>query len=208
LVGVKEAILNVPEFKKTIPSCVTNAYSSTTSISGLTHDEAAAIKTYTDACDVYPFLNTALRTEQPKRIEPWFAYLKLFHIGINKLPFGTGPFCRGENGPYGSSYKVGSVVTWVCEIIGKIPMILRTRNFFFFSSINMYVVFIFLIVGCHVNIHKTGRMHEFFEKRSYGSLRWYSLPDQIFFSKKYREIFHLSFRSRVNFITNYSTQGY
>jgi len=116
LVGLKEAILNVPDFKKTIPYCVIDAYSSTTAMSGLTHDEAAAIKTYTAECEVYPFLNTALRTEQPKHIEPWFAYLKLFHIAINKQPLGTGPFCRGENGDWSKPYKVGSVVTWVCEI--------------------------------------------------------------------------------------------
>ncbi len=143
MVGVKEAILNVPDFKKTIPYCVIDAYSSTTAMSGLTHDEAAAIKTYTAECEVYRFLNTALRSEQPKHIEPWFAYLKLFHIGINKQPLGAGPFCRGENGDWSKTYKVGSVVTWVCEIIGKIPVILRTKFLLFF--VDKYVCCVYLL---------------------------------------------------------------
>lgn len=65
-------------------------------------------------CNVYKLVNIALRTQEFKNIQPWFAYLKLFHTATNKLQIKKGYFCRGEIGNWGHSYKVGSTVTWVC----------------------------------------------------------------------------------------------
>jgi hypothetical protein len=117
LVDLKEAIQRVPEFKVHIPLCVDTAHKQSEAIFGLTREETAAIKTYTASCEVHKLVNIALRSQQYKNIEPWFAFLKLFHTAINKLNAQKGSFCRGENEDWSDSYTVGSIVTWVSETV-------------------------------------------------------------------------------------------
>ncbi|CAF0866289.1 unnamed protein product [Rotaria sordida] len=108
-----KAFRRVPKFAKFMPSCLTSAIHASSPKNGLVKEEVAAIKAYTAQCDVYTLLNQALRSEQLKNIRPWFSYLKLFHMAINKLKPKTGEYCRGENIDQSSKYQVGSIVTWV-----------------------------------------------------------------------------------------------
>ncbi|CAF3377879.1 unnamed protein product [Rotaria sp. Silwood1] len=112
---IKEAFRRVPNFAKFMPSCLTSAIYESNQKNGLAKEEVAAIKAYTAQCDVYKLLNQALRSEQLKNIQPWFSYLKLFHMAISKLKPKKGYYCRGENIDQSSKYQVGSIITWVRE---------------------------------------------------------------------------------------------
>ncbi|CAF2960014.1 unnamed protein product [Rotaria sp. Silwood2] len=116
ILAVRAAIQHVPDFATHVPSCVDFSIASSSAKSGLTKEEVAAIKTYTAECPVYKLLNTALRSEQRKNIEPWFPYLKLLHIAISKLHPKKGTYCRGIGGNLSSVYPVGSTVVWIIEI--------------------------------------------------------------------------------------------
>ena len=118
-VKLEEAIRKVPNFTKHMPSCVSAASMSSIPKFGLRKEEVAVIKTYTAECEIYRTLNQALRTEQLKSIEPWFAYLKLFHMAVNKLPSNKASLCRGENGDRSHLYKIGFTVTWVSVLFEK-----------------------------------------------------------------------------------------
>ena len=113
LVHVKAALQNVPDFAFGLPVCAQTAYVLSKAKNGLSHEEAAAIYIYTAQCDVYRSLNAALRSQQLKRIEPWFSYLKLFQTAIEKLRSLNQVFCRGEPVDSSSSLTIGSPVTWV-----------------------------------------------------------------------------------------------
>jgi hypothetical protein len=112
-VGLTQAIQKIPQAQSKLSYCGIISNINAGQKYGLTHDETAAIRLYTDSCGVYRLANEALRTEKYANIQPWFEYLKLFHTGVMKLPAGKGPYCRGESGSYSESYQVGSVVTWV-----------------------------------------------------------------------------------------------
>ncbi|CAF3331923.1 unnamed protein product [Rotaria sp. Silwood2] len=125
--AVKAAIQHVPDFATHVPSCVDFSIASSSAKIGLTKEDVAAIKTYTAECPVYKLLNTALRSEQLKNIEPWFPYLKLLHIAISKLHPKKGTYCRGIGGNLSSLYPVGSTVIWwgVSSISAKVDVCMR-----------------------------------------------------------------------------------
>jgi hypothetical protein len=78
----------------------------------LTMDESAAITLYTSQ-SIFRHLNRALRTKDLTTIQPWFAYLKIFHTAIQKLPSINKTYCRGEKSDWIESYSIGSILTWV-----------------------------------------------------------------------------------------------
>ena len=115
LVDLKTAIQHVSESEK-ILRCLKISYNFSQAKFGLTYEETAAIKSYTAECLVYTCVNIALRSKEYKNIKPWFAFLKLFHTGINKLDAQKRVFCRGERDPWQSTlYTVGDIVDWVSE---------------------------------------------------------------------------------------------
>lgn len=98
--------------------------------SGLTKDESAAITLYT-CQSIYRYLNVALRTKDLAKIQPWFAYLKLFHNAIKKLSPVKKIYCRGENSNWITSHSIGSTVILVNHffIVNMHPLIDIDRKF-------------------------------------------------------------------------------
>ena len=86
---------------------------------GLSMEEIATIKAYTFEWEIYPPLNAALRSEKFEKIQPWFPYLKLLDMAVDKLSPKPGTYCRGINANISHLYPAGSIVTWVCKIIQK-----------------------------------------------------------------------------------------
>ncbi|CAF1339476.1 unnamed protein product [Rotaria sp. Silwood1] len=81
----------------------------------LTRDESAALLLYTMEADDYSFyreLNQVLRTEDRNEVKPWFGYLKLFDIALNKLPTVKGNVWRAVPGNVAIGYKNNQLVTW------------------------------------------------------------------------------------------------
>lgn len=105
ILDVERAIKHVPNFAKNVPICVSHSIKESKPRDGLMAVDVAVIKIYTANCDVYKFLNQALRTEQLKTIEPWFPY-------------------RGEYGDRSHLYKPGSIVTWVLRLFKRFNIII------------------------------------------------------------------------------------
>ncbi len=115
LLDLRTAINCVPDFGSSVEAAIDFAYDYYQSTSGLTKDEAAAITIYTTS-SIYGRVNRALRTEELAKIQPWFAYLKLFHTAINKLSPQKDMFCRGEKASWVDSYNIGSILTLVNQL--------------------------------------------------------------------------------------------
>ena len=79
---------------------------------GLPEDEATAIRLYTHDY-IYQCVNRVLRTQELVKIQPWFAYLKLFHTAVEKASPENSTFCRGETSQWMDAYNIGSIVTMV-----------------------------------------------------------------------------------------------
>lgn len=86
--------------------------------SDLTKDEAAAILLYTmswepnDKC-LFPVLNEALRLKDRSILKPWFLYLKLFFVALDRLPTTADQrLYRGVKRDMTDLYKLGQPVIW------------------------------------------------------------------------------------------------
>jgi hypothetical protein len=83
---------------------------------GLTQDEAAAIMLYTmewAPASLYVVLNATLRMKDRKKLRPWFLYLKLFFVALDRLPSTSGLFLfRGVKLDLSNQYKVGDTFVW------------------------------------------------------------------------------------------------
>jgi hypothetical protein len=86
--------------------------------SKLTLDESTAIRLYTMQWDdnensLYWLLNKALRDEnQREQMEPWFGYLKLFLMGLMKLPSENRRIWRGINQDFSKDYIEEQEINW------------------------------------------------------------------------------------------------
>ncbi|CAF2661846.1 unnamed protein product [Rotaria sp. Silwood2] len=83
----------------------------------LTPDESASIYLYTiEPVGIYRKLNEAIETKQQDVLEPWFLYLKLFHVALSKLPSQRKSVWRGINKDItiGTSdlFVSGATFTW------------------------------------------------------------------------------------------------
>ncbi|CAF1339780.1 unnamed protein product [Adineta steineri] len=83
----------------------------------LSKDESASIILY--SLQWYPYeesfyyvLNKTLRTEDRKKLVPWFLYLKLVLTALSKLPPVQRTVFRGVNGDMRKYYKKGETVIW------------------------------------------------------------------------------------------------
>ncbi|CAF1224096.1 unnamed protein product [Adineta steineri] len=82
---------------------------------GLTRDESAAVYLYTmewGENSFYQVLNRALRAEDRSSLKPWFAYLKLFDVAVQKLPNVQKILWRGVPKDITRNYKQGDEFTW------------------------------------------------------------------------------------------------
>ena len=82
---------------------------------GLTHDESAAVYLYTmegGQNSFYKVLNDALRSDNRTTLKPWFPYLKIFDMALNKLPLIKGNVWRGVPCIVTGQLKDGQVFTW------------------------------------------------------------------------------------------------
>ncbi|CAF3730283.1 unnamed protein product [Adineta steineri] len=83
----------------------------------LTQDESASIMLYSmewephDKC-LYFVLNAALRTEDRRKLKPWFLYLKLILTALEKLPFTRRHVFRGVNLDLSDQYTKGKKFVW------------------------------------------------------------------------------------------------
>ncbi|CAF1232127.1 unnamed protein product [Adineta steineri] len=82
---------------------------------GLTPDESAAVYLYTMEWGENSFnrvLNRALRAEDRSSLQPWFAYLKLFYVAVQKLPTIETNLWRGVPKDITTNFKKGDEFTW------------------------------------------------------------------------------------------------
>lgn len=84
---------------------------------GLTQDESAAIILYTmewephDQC-LYFALNSTLRTEDRRKLKPWFSYLRLLLTALVKIPSTRHFVYRGVKMDLSKHYPVGKTFVW------------------------------------------------------------------------------------------------
>ncbi len=84
---------------------------------GLSSDESASIYIYTmesthhDA-SLYYVLNATLRSEDRKKVKPWFRYLKLISTALYKLPSFEGTVWRSIKADLSGNYRKGETYTW------------------------------------------------------------------------------------------------
>ncbi|CAF1205480.1 unnamed protein product [Rotaria magnacalcarata] len=84
---------------------------------GLSQDESAAIMLYSmewiprEEC-LYYVLNTILRSEDRRKLEPWFLYLKLLISGLTRLPSTRRFVYRGVKMDLSKQYKPGKPIVW------------------------------------------------------------------------------------------------
>ncbi|CAF1500120.1 unnamed protein product [Adineta steineri] len=84
---------------------------------GLTQDESAALTLYSmewtphDKC-LYFVLNATLRTEDRRKLKPWFSYLKLILTALEKLPSIRCHVFRGVNLDLTNLYTQGKTFIW------------------------------------------------------------------------------------------------
>lgn len=84
---------------------------------GLTIDEFAAITIYSMDWDpqetcIYRILNQALRSEDRNKLKPWFSYLKLILVALDKLPSYEGTVWRSLPFDLKNDYQKGLMMTW------------------------------------------------------------------------------------------------
>lgn len=85
---------------------------------GLSIDESASIILYTmcwtpeNTC-LYALLNDALRSEDIIKLEPWFLYLKLFHMALSRLPSTHLHVYRGVKKDLHNEYHRDGTITWL-----------------------------------------------------------------------------------------------
>ena len=85
----------------------------------LSEDEAAAIMLYTTSSTrhekcVSSILNEALRSNNRQELEPWFLYLKLLFVALDRLPTMTNRrLFRGIKKDVSNFYQVGQRVIWL-----------------------------------------------------------------------------------------------
>ncbi|CAF1043336.1 unnamed protein product [Adineta steineri] len=83
----------------------------------LTQDESASIMLYSmewephEKC-LYFALNTTLRTEDRRKLKPWFSYLKLILTALEKLPSTRCNVYRGVNLNLSEQYTEGKKFVW------------------------------------------------------------------------------------------------
>ncbi|CAF0981283.1 unnamed protein product [Adineta steineri] len=83
----------------------------------LTQDESASIMLYSmewephEKC-LYFALNAALRTEDRRKLKPWFSYLKLILTALEKLPSRRCHVFRGVNLDLSNQYIKGKKFVW------------------------------------------------------------------------------------------------
>ncbi|CAF0784727.1 unnamed protein product [Adineta steineri] len=84
---------------------------------GLTQDESASIMLYSmewephEEC-LYFALNATLRTEDRRKLKPWFLYLKLILTALEKLPSSRYFVFRGVNLNLSEQYTEGKTFVW------------------------------------------------------------------------------------------------
>ncbi len=82
---------------------------------GLTCDESAAIYLYTMDCgheSLYRVLDEIFREKDQSLLIPWYAYLKLVDIAVQKLPSQQLELWCGVNLNISKNYKKGDQLTW------------------------------------------------------------------------------------------------
>lgn len=86
-------------------------------VDGLSVDESASIMLYTMESEpenerLYVVLNAALRTEDRRKLKPWFSYLKLFLTALSRLPSCSRRVYRGVKKDLSSEYTKGEKFIW------------------------------------------------------------------------------------------------
>ncbi len=102
--------------------------------SGLTQDEAASIMLYTMSWEptcLFTVLNATLRMKDRKKLIPWFSYMKLFFVALDRLPSSTsGTLFRGVKLDLSDKYEQGkTIVWWGCSSCTITEHILESEEF-------------------------------------------------------------------------------
>ena len=84
---------------------------------GLTHDESASIMVYSmewkphEEC-LYFALNSTLRAEDRRKLEPWFSFLKLILTALGRIPSTRHFVYRGIKMDLSELYPPGKTFVW------------------------------------------------------------------------------------------------
>ena len=117
-VSIEEAVIPLVKIVYMIQIQATTAKNiSKVRTSDLTEDEAAAILLYTMSWEpnekcLFPILNNALRLKDRSILKPWFLYLKLFFVALDRLPAANQRLFRGVKKDMTDLYKLGRPVIW------------------------------------------------------------------------------------------------
>ena len=113
LKSLEQAVESIVPLVNKVKEHAEEAKRNCTRNTALTINESAAIYLYTmGSSSFYEILNAALRTENPRTLEPWFDYLKLFMTALAKLPSCSYVVWRGAAGVEGSNFGTGHMLTW------------------------------------------------------------------------------------------------
>ena len=117
LLPLEEALEPVKSYFSDLNRSIRDAkkYCCYPSTHGLTKDESAAIYLYTmegAEKSFYRIINEVLRTENRRKVVPWFGYLKLFDTALSKLPIARQNLWRGLDGNLSGQFKKGDTLTW------------------------------------------------------------------------------------------------
>ena len=113
IMPLENAVEKLVPFVKDISKYVDTARQKCNRTSGLlTWDESAAIYLYTMPIKFFSSLNKSLRAKDRSALKPWFAFLKLFMNGLQKLPSSQIKVWRGVAGDIGTFPNENEDTIW------------------------------------------------------------------------------------------------
>ncbi|CAF4644696.1 unnamed protein product, partial [Rotaria socialis] len=112
LVPLEEAVKDLVSFVPGVEGYAAQAKKNCKNDPPLSRNESAAIYLYTKEKLFFERLNDVLRLEYPDALKPWFPFLKLFMIALQKLPPCQIKLWRGVADITNSNFKERDVHTW------------------------------------------------------------------------------------------------
>ncbi|CAM4964177.1 unnamed protein product [Rotaria socialis] len=112
LVPLEEAVKDLVSFVPGVEGYAAQAKKNCKNDPPLSRNESAAIYLYTKEKLFFERLNDVLRLEYPDALKPWFPFLKLFMIALQKLPPCQIKLWRGVADITNSNFKERDIHTW------------------------------------------------------------------------------------------------
>ena len=112
VVSLEETVERIIPFVPHVMDYATKAKQRCKHSGTLTVNESSAIYLYTMSQPFYCILNKVLRAENPRALEPWLPFMKLFISALEKLPSQLTTVWRGIRNNNVLEYAEDDVFTW------------------------------------------------------------------------------------------------